>query len=172
MIGLMDAATLKRLFNLVPHPREGGYYARTWESEEIIPHSALPDRYSAQRLAGTCIYYLLDPNSFSEIHRLQSDEIYHFYLGDPIELLMLHPNGSSKTVQVGSDIEKGQIPQLVIPKNVWQGSRLVSGGGFALIGCTVSPGFDFADYEAGSRAALIHAYPQYMDQIKALTRKP
>lgn len=167
----MDADTLKRLLNLIPHPREGGYYARTWESEEMIPQSALPERYSDKRFAGTCIYYLLDPDTFSEIHRLKSDEIYHFYLGDPIELLMLFPDGSAKTVIVGSDIEKGQTPQLVIPKHVWQGSRLVSGGKFALIGCTVSPGFDFADYDAGSRATLIREYPQYREKIEALTHE-
>lgn len=168
----MNADTVKRLLNLVPHPREGGYFVRTWESEEIIPHEALPGRYSGRRFAGTSIYYLLDSDTFSEMHRLQSDEIYHFYLGDPIELLMLKPDGSGQTVLIGSDIANGQIPQFVIPKHVWQGSKLVSGGKFALIGCTVSPGFDFADYEAGSRSALVHAYPEYTDKIKALTRKP
>jgi predicted cupin superfamily sugar epimerase len=131
----------------------------------MIPKSALPERYSDQRLAGTCIYYLLEPETFSEMHRLHSDEIYHFYLGDPIELLMLHPDGSGETVLVGSDIEGGQLPQLVIPRNVWQGSRLVPGGKFALIGCTVSPGFDFVDYESGSRNALISTYPQFEEQI-------
>lgn len=167
----MDAEKLKRLLNLIPHPREGGYYARTWESEEMIPQTALPDRYSDKRFAGTCIYYLLDPYTFSEMHRLKSDEIYHFYMGDPMELLLLLPDGSARTVIVGSDIERGQTPQLVIPKNVWQGSRLVPGGKFALIGCTVSPGFDFADYEAGSREALIRQYPEYQERIEALTRE-
>jgi uncharacterized protein len=165
----MDADTLKRLLNLVPLPMEGGYYVPTWEAQEIIPHSALPDRYSGQRFAGTCIYYLLDPSTFSGMHRLQSDEIYHFYLGDPVELLTLHPDGSARTVLLGSDISSGQIPQFVIPKNVWQGSRLIPGGRFALMGCTVSPGFDFADFEAGTHKALTEAYPECKDKIEALT---
>lgn len=165
----MDAEELKRILHLSPHPKEGGYYARTWESEELIDKTALPGRYPSSRLAGTCIYYLLEPDTFSEMHRLQSDEIYHFYLGDPIELLYLPPTGEAKTVLIGNNFAEGHTPQFVIPKHVWQGSRLLPGGKFALIGCTVSPGFDFADYESGDRKSLIQSYPAYAEKIKSLT---
>jgi predicted cupin superfamily sugar epimerase len=166
----MTADEIKTLLNLEPHPCEGGYFRQTWRSEEEIPHPVLPARYSAARAAGTCIYYLLEPGTFSEMHRLASDEIFHFYYGDPIEMLQLLPDSSGETVSLGSDLSRGQNPQLVVPKNVWQGSRLMPGGKVALLGCTVSPGFDYADYETGHRATLTRAYPRFAELIEALTR--
>ncbi len=166
----MTADEIKRLLNLAPHPREGGFFSRTWRAEETIPREALPARYPADRAAGTCIYYLLEPGAFSELHRLASDEIFHFYLGDPVEMLQLHPDGSARTVIIGNDLAAGQHPQLVVPKYVWQGSRLLPGGQVALLGCTVSPGFDFADYEAGRFEPLASGYPQFSELIRALTR--
>jgi len=166
----MTADEIKRLLNLVPHPREGGSFIQTWRAEEMIPHDALPPRYSAERAAGTCIYYLLEPGTFSEMHRLASDEIFHFYAGDPVEMLQLAPDGSARTVMLGSDLAAGQHPQLVVPKYVWQGSQLAPGGKVALLGCTVSPGFDFADYEAGRAEPLAREYPQYAELIRMLTR--
>jgi uncharacterized protein len=166
----MTADEIKKLLNLAPHPREGGWFVQTWRADETIPHEALPPRYLASRAAGTCIYYLLEPDTFSEMHRLASDEIFHFYYGDPVEMLQLAPGGSARTVILGSDLAAGQHPQLIVPKNVWQGSRLVPGGKVALLGCTVSPGFDYADYEAGSFEPLSRAYPQHADLIRVLTR--
>ena len=142
---------------------------QTWRAEENIPREALPARYSGGRSAGTCIYYLLEPGTFSEMHRLASDEIFHFYLGDPVEMLQLDPDGSARTVILGNDLAAGQHPQLVVPKFVWQGSRLVPGGKLALLGCTVSPGFDYADYETGHADSLTREYPQYADLIGTLT---
>jgi uncharacterized protein len=166
----MTSDEIKKLLNLAPHPCEGGFFRRTWSSEEVIPQAALPARYSAGRYAGTCIYYLLEPDTFSEMHRLISDEIFHFYYGDPVEMLQLLPGGSGRTVILGNDLAHGQHPQLIAPKNIWQGSRLVPGGKVALFGCTVSPGFDFADYEPARRDALLREYPRYADLISALTR--
>jgi predicted cupin superfamily sugar epimerase len=166
----MTADQIKKLLNLSPHPCEGGSFIQTWRSEEVIPHLALPARYPADRSAGTCIYYLLEPNTFSEMHRLASDEIFHFYYGDPVEMLQLLPDGSSRTVILGNDLERGQHLQLIVPKNVWQGSRLVPGGSLALLGCTVSPGFDYADYEAGHHDQLVREYPRFPDLIRILTR--
>jgi hypothetical protein len=166
----MTADEIRALFNLEPHPREGGFFAETWKSEETIPVEALPSRYRASRLAGTAIYYLLDAGGFSEIHRLASDEVFHFYYGDPVEMLQLSPDGTGRTILLGNDLEQGMKPQVVAPKGVWQGSRLVPGGKVALLGCTVSPGFDYADYEAGSRVELLHRFPQYREHIEALTR--
>ncbi len=166
----MTAEEIKRLLNLEAHPREGGWFVQTWRSEESIPYEALPGRYSAARAAGTCIYYLLEPGTFSEMHRLASDEIFHFYLGDPIEMLQLHPDGSARTIILGSDLASGQHPQLIVPKHVWQGARLIPGGKLALLGCTVSPGFDYADYETGHAAPLSQEYPAFANLIRQLTR--
>jgi uncharacterized protein len=165
----MTADEIKRHLNLAPHPREGGWFTQTWRAEESISREALPARYSAARSAGTCIYYLLEPDTFSEMHRLASDEIFHFYLGDPVEMLQLDPDGSARTVILGNDLADGQHLQLIVPKLVWQGSRLVPGGKLALLGCTVSPGFDYADYETGCADSLTREYPQYADLIQTLT---
>jgi predicted cupin superfamily sugar epimerase len=166
----MTGEEVKRHLGLEAHPREGGYFRQTWRSEEEIPKSALPSRYTSSRAAGTAIYYLLEPTTFSEMHRLASDEVFHFYLGDPVEMLQLWPDGSSRVVVLGHDLAGGMLPQLVVPKYVWQGSRLLPGGDVALLGCTVSPGFDYADYETGSRAELLREYPESAVLIAALTR--
>lgn len=165
----MTADEIKRLLNLAPHPREGGSFAETWRAEETVQHESLPPRYPSARSAGTCIYYLLEPGTFSEMHRLASYEIFHFYLGDPVEMLQLAPDGAGRTVILGNDLAAGQCPQVIVPKFVWQGSRLVPGGKVALLGCTVSPGFDYADYEAGSAASLVPEYPKYAELIRLLT---
>jgi len=166
----MTAEEIKQRLGLEAHPCEGGYFVQTWKSDEEIPQSALPGRYGGARAAGTAIYYLIEPSTFSEMHRLISDEVFHFYLGDPLEMLQLWPDGSSRVVILGSDLAAGMLPQIVVPKNVWQGSRLVPGGSVALFGCTVSPGFDYADYETGKRTELSREYPEAAALIEALTR--
>ncbi|HUY81190.1 MAG TPA: cupin domain-containing protein [Acidobacteriaceae bacterium] len=166
----MTADEIKRLLYLEAHPCEGRWFTQTWRSEETIPHAALPAQYPEARAAGTCIYYLLEPGTFSEMHRLASDEIFHFYLGDPVEMLQLAHGGPARTVILGPDLAAGHHPQLVVPKHVWQGSRLVPGGKLALLGCTVSPGFDYADYETGHAEPLTQQYPQYAELIRQLTR--
>jgi uncharacterized protein len=166
----MTADEIKKVLNLEPHPCEGGWFRQTWRSEETIPRVVLPARYPSARVSGTCIYYLLEPGTFSEMHRLASDEIFHFYFGDPVEMLQLLPDGSGQTVILGSDLARGQNPQLIVPKNVWQGSRLLPGAKVALLGCTVSPGFDYADYETGRREDLTRDYPQFVGLIELLTR--
>lgn len=170
MTANMTPDEIKKRLKLAPHPCEGGSFAETWRAEEIIPHEALPARYRNARAAGTCIYYLLEPGTFSEMHRLASDEIFHFYLGDPVEMLQLLPDGSVRTVILGNDLAAGHHLQLVVPKHVWQGSRLLPGGKFALLGCTVSPGFDYDDYEAGHYEPLARDYPQHAELIRVLTR--
>jgi hypothetical protein len=104
------------------------------------------------------------------MHRLRSDEIFHFYSGDPVEMLQLWPDGSGRVVILGSDILNGMQPQVVIPRGVWQGARLLKNGKFALLGATVSPAFEFADYESGRRDELIRSYPKFQDLITALTK--
>jgi hypothetical protein len=170
-----SAAFLKELLGLEPHPREGGWFRQTWKTAETIPGPALPTRYistrEAGRAAGTAIYYLLEPESFSEMHRLASDEVFHFYLGDPVEMLQLYPDGTGRHLLLGQDLAQGQLVQTVVPQSVWQGSRLVEGGKFALLGCTVSPGFDYGDYESGRRQHLVRGWPEWAGMIEALTRE-
>jgi predicted cupin superfamily sugar epimerase len=166
---MLTAKDVIALLGLEPHPTEGGYFLETYRSAEIIQPEALPDRYAGGRLASTAIYYLLTAETFSEMHRLKSDEVFHFYLGDPVEMLQLWPDGSGRVVTLGADIAGGMMPQLVVPHGVWQGARLASGGSFALLGTTVAPGFDYADYESGDRDELMDAYPKFCDLIFALT---
>src|SRR5207248_10185372 len=140
-----------RLLGLRPHPVEGGFFRETYRSPDALPAAALP-RHRADRSAGTAIYYLLKPGHVSEMHTLPGDEIYHFYLGSPVRMLQLWPDGSGKEVFIGSDIAAGQVPQLVVPSGVWQGSRLAGEEGFALVGCTMAPGFEYSGYRNAGRA--------------------
>ena len=157
--------------NLKPHPREGGFYAETYRSNKRIPTSVLGQPYSGERVFGTGIYYLLTPVTFSALHRLPGDEIFHFYLGDPVEMLQLKADGAGERVILGVDLQQRMRPQALVPGGVWQGSRLLAGGRFALLGTTMAPGFEFADYVSGQRAELIAQYPQFAETIIALTRE-
>jgi predicted cupin superfamily sugar epimerase len=161
----MTADEIKRMLKLEPHPVEGGFFRRTYTSAGSVE---LPRGVRAQ---GTAIYYLLEAGTFSEMHMLASDEIFHFYLGDPVEMLQLHPDGRSALFTLGPDLRAGQQVQLVVPAGVWQGTRLVGGGKVALLGCTVTPGFDFADYRGGSYAELAERWPEEAERIRALTRR-
>lgn len=157
------------LLGLKPLPVEGGYYAESYRSAASIPAGALPGHEAAPRSAGTAIYYLLTPHTCSLLHRLKSDEVYHFYLGDPVELLQLKPDGSGQVALLGTQLSQGMRPQLVVPHGVWQGSRLRAGGRYALLGTTMAPGFDPADFELGRRADLQQRYPAFTELILALT---
>jgi predicted cupin superfamily sugar epimerase len=166
---MFTADQIITLLNLKPH-REGGYFVETYRSLEALSERALPSRYKGDRSFGTAIYYLLTPETFFSMHRVQSDEIFHFYLGDPIEMLQLFPDGSGRLLTLGSDILHGIQPQVVVPSGIWQGGRLLKDGKFALLGTTVSPGFEYADYESGQRDDLIKSYPHFQDLIIALTK--
>jgi predicted cupin superfamily sugar epimerase len=165
----MTVKEIIRLLDLQPHPREGGYFRETYRSHEQFPASSLPSRYQAARSAGTAIYYLLTQDTCSPIHRVASDEIFHFYLGDPVRMLQLWPDGQSKILILGSALELEQQPQVVVPHGVWQGTLLEPGGVFALFGCTVSPGFEYADYEDGDRNMLTKHHPAHAELIAKLT---
>jgi predicted cupin superfamily sugar epimerase len=166
---MRSASGIVSLLGLEPHPLEGGYFAETYRAAETLPEEALPDRYGGPRSASTAIYYLLTPGTVSRLHRLRTDEVFHFYLGDPVEMLQLHPDGSGHTLTLGQDITGGMHVQAVIPMGVWQSARLHPRGRFALLGATVAPGFDYADYESGDRAVLQASHPQFADLIAVLT---
>ena len=142
-----------RVLDLRPLPEEGGLFRETYRS----------------RLS-TAIYYLLTPEHFSAIHCVRGDEVFHFYLGDPVEMLLLNPDGHGNVVTLGTDLAAGMRPQVVVPGGVWQGSRLRDGGSYALLGTTMAPGFDIADFEIGQRASLIAKYPTFAARIAGLTR--
>ncbi len=165
----LSAATLKKMLKLAPLSIEGGYFSETYRSSEVLPAECLGGSYRGARNFCTAIYYLLEPGTFSEMHRVKSDEILHFYLGDPVEMLQLWPDGSHRVVTIGADIEREMRPQVVVPRSVWQGTRLLPGGKVALLGCTVSPGFEYEDYESGVRADLVSKYPAVSDLIVDLT---
>jgi predicted cupin superfamily sugar epimerase len=160
----MTADEIKSLLRLEPHPAEGGYFRETYVALERVE---LP---RGSRSAGTAIYYLLEQGTFSEMHCLASDEIFHFYFGDPVEMLQLYPDGRSAIFTLGQDLKAGQHMQLVVSAGVWQGARLVDGGMVALLGCTVTPGFDYADYRGGSYAEIADKWPTEAARIRRLTR--
>ncbi|HVG25966.1 MAG TPA: cupin domain-containing protein [Acidobacteriaceae bacterium] len=173
----LTAAEIKHLLQLQPHPREGGWFVRTYESAETLSRETFSDRrYDGPRRTCTAIYYLLEPDTFSEMHLLASDELFHHYAGDAVEMLQLHPGGRSERLILGKYLRAGHRPQLLVPRGVWQGSRLLPAispqpqHGWALLGCTVSPGFEFADYRASTYADLLSAWPAEASLLRALTR--
>jgi len=161
---------IKSLLKLKLHPREGGYFAETYRSREFLPAENLPGRYKGKRRFSTAIYYLFTRDSISLMHRLRSDEIFHFYGGDPVEMLVIGPKGKGKIIILGSNLHRGESPQVVIPRGFWQGSRLKPRGSYALLGTTVAPGFEYADYEHGKQAMLLNKYPRFKKTILSLTR--
>lgn len=170
---MSSARQIIEALGLQPHPIEGGFFRETYRSAGSIPAAHLPAAYrnDATRPFGTAIYYLLTADTFSEMHRLPTEEVFHLYLGGPVRMLQLHPDGSGREVLIGSDVLDGQSPQVVVPPRVWQGSRLDSGVDFALLGATMAPGFDYADYEQGRRVELTEQYPTYAEAIRQLTRR-
>lgn len=171
---MLTADEIIHLLQLQPLPREGGWYRETYRSSLQLPADVLAPRYSAARSAGTAIYYLLTPDTFSALHRLPTEEVFHFYLGDPVEMLQFGPTpkDGGRIITLGSNILAGQQVQTVVPAGVWQGSVLRAGGAFALMGTTMAPGFDFADYEAAERDALIAAFPDFAERINRLCSIP
>ena len=170
---MLTPEQLIEIFDLDPLPVEGGLFFQTYCSPESISREELPARYPGDKPFGTAIVYLLttDPDSFSALHKLPTDEVYHFYLGDPVEMLQLHPDGSSEHIILGQDLLGGQKVQHVAPRDVWQGSRLLPGGHFALLGTTMAPGYTGEDYTGGDPDLLIAAYPDREAQIEQLTRR-
>lgn len=160
-----------RVMDLKPLPEEGGYYRETYRSDSgRNPASVLGIEANGMRSISTAIYYLVTANSFSAIHRIKSDEVFHFYAGDPVEMIQIDSAGNLQTFILGSDILAGQRPQIVVPRGVWQALRLVEGGSWGLMGTTVAPGFEFEDFEVGSREEMLEMFPQHSEDIIRFTR--
>ena len=167
---MLTVQQIKDLLKLQPLPSEGGFFAEVYRSTHKLASNALPSGYADQRSLSTAIYYLLTPDNFSAMHRLRGDEVYHFYLGDPVEMLLLKQDGSAEAILVGPDIASGMHLQHAVAGGTWQGSRLAPGGQFALMGTTMAPGFDPADFELGKRDELCAQYPGYSPLVAMLTR--
>jgi len=166
----MTADEIKNLLQLAPLPIEGGFYRETYRSRWTVSAEYLPEGIRGSRSIGTAIYYLLTPESFSPLHRLPGSEVFHFYTGDPVVMLQLLSDGTSQTITLGNDLGAGHQPQVVVRGQVWQGCKLAPGGKWALMGTTMSPGFDHADYENADAEALIAQYPGAAKIIREYVR--
>jgi len=161
--------TLIQKYNLEPHP-EGGWYKQTYKSNEEIAADALPERFGASRAFSTAIYFLLEQGNFSSFHRIKSDECWHFYAGDPLLIYIIEPSGELKVISLGSAHEKGQSFQYVVSANCWFASRPAPESEYCFVGCTVSPGFEFDDFELADATELSAIYPQHKLIIIELCR--
>ena len=167
--------TAKKLiehFKMEKIPVEGAWFHVTYGSKDTIPAAALPARYGLPRVAGTAIYALATREDFSAMHRLKTDEVWHFYLGDPLELLLLHPDGRGEVVVIGPDVFAGQQPQYTVPAGAWMGGRpaKATAEAYTFFGCTLASGFDYGDFEIGYREELQAQFPAFSNLIAGLTR--
>lgn len=154
---------------LTEHP-EGGFYKETYRSEGTIPQGELGKYFSGDRNYSTGIYFLLTSGNFSAFHRIKQDEMWHFYEGDPLIIHMIDEKGSYSSQVIGLDLSNGQVPQFVVPKDVWFASEVLDKGTYSLVGCTVSPGFDFEDFELADRETLSNKFPDHKNIIERMTR--
>jgi predicted cupin superfamily sugar epimerase len=166
---MLTSQQLLQQYGLQPHP-EGGWYKETYRSSEYIPQMALPESFIGPRVFSTAIYFLLEQGNFSAFHRIKADECWHFYAGDPLLVYIIRQDGSLDIIHLGSDINKGQLFQYVVPANCWFASRPATRSAFCFVGCTVAPGFDFADFELADGLSLSGLYPQHERIIKDLCR--
>lgn len=158
-----DVAQLIDQLQLVPHP-EGGYFRETYRSSVVF------ETPSGKRNSSTAIYFLLLKGNFSAFHRITSDEVWHFYAGDPISVFVIHQHGTLEEIRLGNGFTNGEVPQYVVPAGAWFASKVADGGFSGLVGCTVSPGFDFVDFEMASEVELMKQFPQHSEIISELTR--
>lgn len=165
---MADAQYWISKLGLVPHD-EGGWYSETYRSPDRLPLTALPEGYTGSRPCSTAIYFLVTHTAPSRFHRLQSDELWHFYDGTGLTLHLLHADGTYTCVLVGRRPERGEQFQVTVPRGVWMAAEVQEPGGFALVGCTVAPGFEYEDFELGARADLLARYPGYYEIILRLT---
>jgi uncharacterized protein len=154
---------------LIPHP-EGGYFRQTYRADLILNSDALPPKFTGARAASTAIYFLLDGENFSAFHRLRSDELWHFYAGSSLLVHVIASDGGYSQILLGNNPEAGEVFQEVVKAGCWFASCLRDPKSFALVGCTVAPGFDFEDFELAKRTELVKLFPQHRDLIEPLTR--
>ena len=166
----MTVQQLIQQYNLQPHP-EGGWYKETYKSTEYISGNTLPERFDGSRSFSTAIYFLLPAEQFSAFHRIQSDELWHFYAGEPLNIYVIDGEGVLSIIKLGNNILDGETMQAVVFAGCWFASRPVNSSGYSFVGCTVSPGFDFADFELAQADNLMQLYPQHQALIQSLCRQ-
>ena len=154
---------------LEAHP-EGGYFRQTYRADAVIAREALPAGFAGARAVSTAIYFLLEGQNFSAFHRLRSDEVWHFYAGETLIVHVIDPAGKYSSILLGNDPDAGQVLQAVVRAGCWFASHVADWKSFAVVGCTVAPGFDFEDFEMGTRKELVREYPQHREVIERLTR--
>ena len=157
------------LLGLSRHP-EGGWYREVYRAREGVAQAALPARFGGDRSFSTAIYYLLEAGQSSALHRIAADELWHFYEGQPLGVEVIHPDGRHETLLAGRNAAGGERPLAVVPAGCWFGASVQSAEGYSLVGCTVAPGFDFADFEMGDRGELLQLFPQHRELIQRLSR--
>lgn len=169
-----EAKRLIELLGLEPLPEEGGYYREVYRAKPTVedPHPEESGSGATTRSLATHIYYLLAGEQVSLMHRVTGDELFHHYDGDPIEQIHLYENGTGRVVRLGANFDADEQPQCLVPGGAWQGARLADGGRWALMGCTVVPGFEWGDFQLGDRLSLTSAYPDWSPLIEALTPPP
>jgi predicted cupin superfamily sugar epimerase len=165
----MDAQDVIRVFQLQPHPREDGFFRETYRSDDFVSQK-LPRRYKSGRCFSTAILFLIAKGKFSAFHRLQSEEIFHFHAGGPAELIILAEDGALEVHTLGADLAAGHQVQVVVPRNTWQALRLTADASWVLVGCTVSPGFEYDDFEDADRNEMLRAFPQHAALINELVK--
>jgi uncharacterized protein len=165
----MNAEYWIEKLKLEAHP-EGGHFRQTYKSDLLIAREALPG-FSGARAASTAIYFLLEGRDFSAFHRLRADEMWHFYAGSPLVVHVIGPAASYSSILLGSDPEAGEVFQVLVRTGCWFASHVADWKSWALVGCTVAPGFEFADFEMGKREELAAQYPQHQEIIRRLTRE-
>jgi predicted cupin superfamily sugar epimerase len=167
---MTTAEEMIKKLDLKPLPEEGGYYRETYKSSDpTLPAKVFGIDSATTRRLSTAIYYLVTPESFSALHRVKSDEMFHFYSGDPVEMIQIDNSGNLTNFILGADVMNNQTPQVVVPKGIWQALRLKAGGKWALMGTTVAPGFEFEDFELGDRSRLIHQFPKLKTPVTEYT---
>ena len=169
MLAQLSIAEIVDHYKMLPHP-EGGYYKETYRSPEQIDVDALPARFNGNRNFSTAIYFLLEKGNFSAFHRIQSDETWHFYAGQALNIYILQENGVLEIIQLGPEILKGQTFQATVPAGCWFASAPADNSAFSFVGCTVAPGFDFMDFELAKANELKAAFPIHAELISKLCR--
>jgi len=164
-----EAVALIQELQLQPHP-EGGWFREVYRSDETLRVEALPERYNKDHNYSTSIYFLLESHDFSAFHRIRSDETWHFYKGSPLVILIISPDGVLKEITMGNTLYEGQTLQYTIMRNCWFAALLMDENSFSLVGCTVSPGFEFEDFELGRCEKLTELFPLQAEVIRKLTR--
>ncbi|MFT3933480.1 MAG: cupin domain-containing protein [Chitinophagaceae bacterium] len=149
---------------------EGGSYRRTYTASLTLPKQQLPTSFNGPRPVATAIYFLLEKEQISAMHRIASDELWHFYYGDPLVVYEINASGILTQHLLGNNPLNGEQFQCVVKAGSWFGSKTIDGGNYSLVGCTVSPGFDFDDFELGDRNTLLQLYPQHANIISMLTK--